>query len=78
MVVLLSTEGKKPMMLAEVCCNAAQSLGITTLNLVERSMTPKTEETVKELYFWQQHHNVSIAGFFFPTVYNYSSSLILY
>ena len=46
-MVLVTAEGKRAMSLAEVACYAAQTLGITTLNLVEHNMTQKTEASRK-------------------------------
>ena len=43
-VLVTPPEGKKPMVLADVCCHAAQTMGITSLNLVEHTMTPKLED----------------------------------
>lgn len=34
---------KKPKVMAEVCCHAAQSLGGTSLNLIEHTMTLQVE-----------------------------------
>lgn len=46
-VVLVETDGgKKPMSVAEVAFVAAQKHGITSLNLVERNMSHKTEAMV--------------------------------
>ena len=44
LVVLVSEGSKKPMPLAEVCYFAAQTLGITSVNLVEHQMDQKVED----------------------------------
>lgn len=43
LVVLVTDGTKKAMTVAEVAYTAAQSLGVTTLNLVEHTMTQKTQ-----------------------------------
>ena len=54
-MILVTEDAKKVMTLAEVACFAAQTMGITTLNLVEHTMVQKAEaSSVLGLSFYSQ------------------------